>query len=92
VSDWRADLDFERFDLVDHPPAHKPRTLLFHGGADGTVPVSASRDLAAASYRLGWPMRYVEVPAADHTAAWNVDPAGYERTVAEFVGSLNEPS
>lgn len=92
VSDWRADLEFERFDLVDHPPAHKPRTLLFHGGADGTVPVSASRDLAAASHRLGWPMRYVEVPAADHTAAWNVDPAAYERTVTEFVGSLNEPS
>ncbi|MEJ2855185.1 MULTISPECIES: alpha/beta hydrolase family protein [unclassified Saccharothrix] len=92
VSDWRADLEFERFDLVEHPPAHKPRTLLFHGGADGTVPVSTSRDLAAASHRLGWPMRYVEVPAADHTSAWNVDPAAYERTVTEFVGSLTGPS
>ncbi|MEU7524792.1 alpha/beta fold hydrolase [Saccharothrix sp. NPDC042600] len=92
VSDWRADLEFERFDLVANPPAHKPRTLLFHGGADGTVPVSASRDLAAASHALGWPLKYVEVPAAEHTAAWNVDPAAYERTVTEFVGSLTEPS
>ncbi|XVV04576.1 alpha/beta hydrolase family protein [Actinosynnema sp. CA-248983] len=92
VSDWRVDLEFERFDLVSHPPAHKPRTLLFHGGADGTVPVGASRDLAAASHALGWPMRYVEVPAAEHTAAWNVDPEEYERTLTEFVGSLTAPS
>ena len=60
VSDWRADLEFGRFELAERPPAHKPPTLLFHGAADGTVPVSASRELAEASHALGWPLTYVE--------------------------------
>ncbi|MFD1148408.1 alpha/beta hydrolase family protein [Saccharothrix hoggarensis] len=89
VSDWRADLDFDRFDLADHPPAHRPPTLLFHGGADGTVPVDASRDLATAASRLDWPLRYVEVPAAEHTAAWNVDPDAYESALTEFLRSVD---
>lgn len=88
VSDWRADLEFSRFELAEHPPAHRPPTLLFHGGADGTVPVQASRDLAAAAPGLGWPMRYVEVPEAEHTAAWNTDPDAYERVLAEFLRSV----
>ncbi|WP_447005577.1 alpha/beta hydrolase family protein [Saccharothrix isguenensis] len=88
VSDWRVGLEFGRFDLQVHPPAHRPPTLLFHGGADGSVPVQASRDLAAAAGRLDWPLRYVEVPAAEHTAAWNVDPEAYERTVTEFLDSV----
>ncbi|MFD0202132.1 MULTISPECIES: alpha/beta hydrolase family protein [Saccharothrix] len=88
VSDWRVDLEFSRFDLVANPPAHRPPTLLFHGGADGTVPVQASRDLAAAADRLGWPLRYVEVPAAEHTAAWNVDPESYDRALTEFLDSV----
>ncbi|MBB5807561.1 alpha-beta hydrolase superfamily lysophospholipase [Saccharothrix ecbatanensis] len=88
VSDWRVDLEFSRFDLAAHPPAHRPPTLLFHGGADGTVPVQPSRDLAAAAGRLDWPLRYVEVPAAEHTAAWNVDPEAYERTVSDFLDSV----
>ncbi|GAA1261309.1 alpha/beta fold hydrolase [Saccharothrix xinjiangensis] len=85
VAGWRADLDFDRFDLVGSPPAHRPPTLLLHGGADGTVPVEASRELATAAPGLGWPVRYVEVPGAEHTAAWNADPAAYERVVAEFL-------
>ncbi|KAA2255637.1 prolyl oligopeptidase family serine peptidase [Solihabitans fulvus] len=87
VSDWRADLDFDRFDLVANPPATKPPTLLFHGTADGTVPVQASRDLAAAADRLHWPLRYVEVPGAAHTAAWNVDQDGYRRNLGDFLTS-----
>ncbi|ONI86221.1 peptidase [Saccharothrix sp. ALI-22-I] len=88
VSDWRVDLEFSRFDLLANPPARKPPTLLFHGGADGTVPVQASRELASAADRLDWPLRYVEVPAAEHTAAWNVDPEDYESTVKDFLDSV----
>jgi len=69
ASDLRVGLDFDRFDLVDHPPARRPPTLLFHGTVDGTVPAQPSRDLATAAARLNWPIRYVEVPAAEHTAA-----------------------
>ncbi|NUT47417.1 MAG: prolyl oligopeptidase family serine peptidase [Saccharothrix sp.] len=89
VSDWRVDLEFGRFDLLANPPAHRPPTLLFHGGADGTVPVQASRDLAAAAGRLDWPLRYVEVPAAEHTAAWNVDPEAYDRALTDFLESVD---
>jgi dienelactone hydrolase len=74
VSDWRA-----------HPPAVKPKTLIFHGNADGTVPVQSSRDLAAAAARLQWPIQYVEVPGADHTAAWNTDAAAYQRNLDDFL-------
>ncbi|MEU4741079.1 alpha/beta fold hydrolase [Actinosynnema sp. NPDC023658] len=88
VSDWRVDLDFDRFDLAAEPPARRPPTLLFHGGADGTVPVQASRDLAAAADRLDWPIRYVEVPEAEHTAAWNVDREAYEATLVDFLDSV----
>lgn len=88
VSDWRADIGFEKFDLVAHPPAVKPKTLIFHGNADGTVPVQGSRDLAAAAARLQWPIQYVEVPGADHTAAWNTDPAAYRRNVDDFLDGV----
>jgi alpha-beta hydrolase superfamily lysophospholipase len=86
VSGWRSGVDFGRMELADSPPAHKPPTLLFHGSADTTVPVQASRDLAAAAGRLGWPITYVEVAGAEHTAAWNVDPSGYERHLRDFLG------
>ncbi|GAA3432196.1 alpha/beta hydrolase family protein [Kutzneria kofuensis] len=86
VSGWRSGIDFGRMELADAPPAHKPPTLLFHGSVDTTVPVQASRDLAAAAGRLGWPITYVEVPGAEHTAAWNVDPSGYERHLRDFLG------
>ncbi|MBA8929838.1 hypothetical protein BC739_007071 [Kutzneria viridogrisea] len=85
VSGWRTGTDFGRMELLDSPPAHRPPTLLFHGAADSTVPVRASRDLAAAASRLGWPLTYVEVPGAEHTAAWNVDRQSYERTMSEFL-------
>ena len=86
VSGWRAGIDFGRMELVDAPPAHRPPTLLFHGSGDTTVPVQASRDLAAAAKGLDWPLTYVEVPGAEHTAAWNVDPSGYERHLRDFLG------
>ncbi|MGZ3140867.1 alpha/beta hydrolase family protein [Lentzea chajnantorensis] len=87
VSGWRADLDFDRFDLVRNPPAVKPPTLVFHGTADGTVPAQSSRDLAAAAGGLGWPLRYVEIPGADHTSGWNVAPDTYRRELGDFLTS-----
>ncbi|WNV82273.1 prolyl oligopeptidase family serine peptidase [Umezawaea sp. Da 62-37] len=88
VSDWRADIGFDQFDLIANPPRVKPSTLIFHGDADGTVPVQASRDLAAAAERLRWPLRYVEVRGADHTAEWNVDPGAYTRNLDDFLTTV----
>ncbi|MBP2476306.1 pimeloyl-ACP methyl ester carboxylesterase [Crossiella equi] len=86
VSGWRSGIDFDGMELIEHPPATKPSTLLIHGSADGTVPVTASRELAEAAGRLDWPIDYVEVPGADHVASWNLDPAAYERNVTQFLG------
>lgn len=85
VSGWRADIDFNRFDLVRNPPALKPPTLLFHGSADGTVPTQSSRDLATAASGLGWPLQYVEIPGADHTSGWNVATDTYRDALGDFL-------
>ncbi|WP_344873106.1 alpha/beta hydrolase family protein [Allokutzneria multivorans] len=85
ISSWRAGLDFDRFDLAERPPTVKPETLLLHGDADRTVPVTAARELAWAAGRLNWPLRYTEVQGAGHVALWNHDRASYERTVTDFI-------
>lgn len=85
VTSRRIGIDFDQFDLVRRPPTRRPPTLLFHGDADTAVPVRTSRALAAEARRLGWPLRYVEVAGAEHTANWNVDPAAYESAVADFL-------
>lgn len=51
--------------------AGTPFTLL-HGLADDVVPVTASRDFAAALHRAGWPVELVEL-AADHGSIAGAD-------------------
>lgn len=88
VTRRRIGIDFDRFDLRRRPPAVRPPTLVVHSTEDTAVPVEASRALAAAAPSLDWPMRYVEVPAMEHTASWNADPAAYEREVTTFLGDV----
>ncbi|MFC5231503.1 alpha/beta hydrolase family protein [Pseudonocardia zijingensis] len=85
VTSRRIGIDFDRFDLVRNPPAVRPPTLVVHSAGDTAVPVSASRALAAAAPGLDWPLRYLEVPEAEHTGSWNADPAAYERAVSSFL-------
>ena len=42
---------------------------IFQGDADTVVPVDQSRKLAAALKRIGAPVRYTELPGADHATA-----------------------
>jgi dipeptidyl aminopeptidase/acylaminoacyl peptidase len=81
----RIGIDFDRFDLRAHPPAVRPPTLLIHTTGDSAVPVQPTRTLATVGPALGWPMTYLEVPDAEHTAAWNADPAAYEDAVTRFL-------
>jgi len=85
VAGRRIGMDFDRFDLRAHPPTVRPPTLLVHTTGDSAVPVQPSRALAAVAPELGWPMTYLEVPHAEHTAAWNADPAAYEDAVTRFL-------
>jgi uncharacterized protein len=85
VARRRIGIDFDRFDLVRRPPGARPPTLLFHGTRDTAVPIGPARALAARAAGLDWPLRYVEVEGAEHTAAWNVDPEAYGRALAAFL-------
>lgn len=58
-------------DSLSRPRAGTPFTLL-HGLADDVVPVTASRDFAAALHRAGWPVELVEL-AADHGSIAGAD-------------------
>jgi len=84
----RIGIDFDRFDLLRRPPAVRPPTLIVHSTEDTVVPVGPSRRLAAVAPRLGWPMRFREVPGVEHTGSWNADPAGYERAVVGFLDEV----
>lgn len=91
VTRRRIGIDFNHFDLPRRHPAVRPPTLMFHGSADTAVPAGPARALAASAPDAGWPLRYVEVPEAEHTATWNADPPAYERAVAEFLRALARP-
>lgn len=77
----RIGIDWDDFDLDDHPGQLRVPTLLFHGQEDATVPIAPARRLAARNRQV----TFVAVPRAGHTQEWNVDPAGYERRLTGFL-------
>ncbi len=81
----RIGIDLDRFDLLNHPPAVRPPTLVVHSAEDTAVPVGPSRALPGLAGRRGWPVEYVEVAGVEHTASWNADPPGYEAAVTGFL-------
>jgi hypothetical protein len=87
ASSARAGIRFSRFNLARRPPARRPPTLVIHGAQDSAVPPGPGRALAKTvrSGRSDWPLRYLEIPGAEHTAGWNVDPTGYRRAVEDFL-------
>lgn len=78
---WRIGIRWGEFDLDNHPAQVTRPTLLFHGDADGSVPIQPARRLAAAQPKV----TFVPVPSAAHTQSWNVNPAGYELRVTNFL-------
>ena len=74
-------MDF-RYDLIDSQiPA-----LLFHGDDDEWVPVSMSDFIASSrDYKYTY-KRYENV---GHVTAWNADPEDYQKTIKEFLNSLD---
>jgi uncharacterized protein len=88
IIEWRTGTDLDQLDLLAHPPATIPRTLLVQGDADSQAPVQMNRDLAALAAAKGWTMRYEEFPGAEHTEVWNSDPGRYEQLVTELVTEL----
>lgn len=56
--------------------------LIFHGDADRLVHIRTSEALAAARPDI---VTLVRLPGLAHVRAWNIDPAAFDRTVAEFL-------
>ncbi|WP_344425387.1 alpha/beta hydrolase family protein [Pseudonocardia ailaonensis] len=81
----RIGIDFDHFDLVRHPPARRPPTLVIHSVPDTAVPIGTARTLAARSRDLDWPVRLLEVDGVEHTGSWNADPERYDRAVTAFL-------
>jgi hypothetical protein len=77
--DWRAVDYLEDTSWVDVP------TLVVHGTEDATVPVGLSERLAAEKPDL---VQLETFDGAGHVAAWNTDPARYDRLLEEFLSGL----
>lgn len=59
--------------------------LIFHGTSDTLVPLSTSEQLAEE-----WPedVTLAVTDDAPHTGSWNLDPAGYELRLAQFLSQV----
>ena len=66
---------------------------VFHGGADGVVPVSESEEMAAALRKVGGRVRFTVYPAAGHDS-WSAtydDPRLYEWLLRQRRGKPEQP-
>lgn len=88
ASELRAGVDYDELNQVANADEFTLPTLLFHGDADGTVPVSVSDRFAAARPDL---VTYERVAGAEHVGAWNTDRERYESAVAEFLATHVPP-
>ncbi|GAA4133126.1 alpha/beta hydrolase family protein [Actinomadura keratinilytica] len=85
ILQWRTGIDLEDYDQRRYAPDLKTPTLLFTTDADATVDNAPS--LAFAERAPRGMVTHVRAQG-DHTEAWNVDPAAYERALHAFVTGL----
>lgn len=78
----RNGIDWSAVDYLDDTSWVKVPTLVTHGTADETVPVSVSRTLKAAEPKL---VTVAEFPNALHTESWNLDPDRWEAVLGSFL-------
>ncbi len=81
----RLNVNWDNIDYVRRAGRLITPTLVIHGDADLTVPVSVSREFAAARSEL---VILVEVPDAGHVRSWNADPISYEERILDFVAEV----
>lgn len=90
VTEQRLGIDLGDFDWIARADELDVPILIFHGPDDNFVPWEPSRDLAELRPDI---VTLVQVDRAGHTRSWNTEPELYERTVTEFVASLDrEPA
>ena len=82
ITSFRFGVDWDALDYLDRAGELSVPVLLFHGGADETVPVSISERFAESRPDL---VTYEFFAGAPHVGAWNGDSERYEAVVGEFV-------
>ncbi|MEU8326195.1 prolyl oligopeptidase family serine peptidase [Nonomuraea sp. NPDC048881] len=82
---WRTGVDPDRLSLIRRPPRVRPPLLLIHTVPDAEHPIQEAYGLVAAGRRLGWEIRFESFERGEHTEAWNVDRARYDRLVRDFL-------
>jgi pimeloyl-ACP methyl ester carboxylesterase len=82
IASARYDLDWDSIDYLDDTSWLKVPTLLFHGTADTTVPISTSRELAKDKPGL---VTLVATKGVEHVRSWNADPPAYDERVRQLV-------
>lgn len=60
--------------------------LFCHGDADDYIPPSMSTEMHKARLAAGLVSEIYYGPGARHAGSWDVSPAAYEKTVADFIG------
>jgi fermentation-respiration switch protein FrsA (DUF1100 family) len=86
LAEWfiglRLGTGLDRFDWVSRAAElHRPMFVV-HSDADTEVPDGPSRALARSRPDL---VTYLDIPAADHTGGWNVDPQRYRTALAGWL-------
>ncbi|MBE1593332.1 alpha/beta hydrolase family protein [Nonomuraea angiospora] len=87
VVEWRTGVDVDQLSMSRYPPKVRPPLLLIHTSPDTEHPIEEARGLVATGRRLSWDIRFEEFPQGEHTEAWNVDRARYDRAVRAFLAT-----
>lgn len=86
IAEARFGVDWDALDyLADGSPWLNVPTLVFHGTADTTVPISTSRELKEQNPAL---VTLVETRGVEHVRSWNADPAAYDAAIKDLVEGL----
>jgi pimeloyl-ACP methyl ester carboxylesterase len=80
----RFDIDWERLDYVEEVARLDVPTLVIHGMADETVPVSVSERLKA--YKPA--VQLERFQGADHVESWNADRRRYASVLTDFLAAV----
>jgi alpha-beta hydrolase superfamily lysophospholipase len=85
ITGQRQPIDLTRLDIVGRANELDTPILLLHSTEDGSIPVGASRALAAARPDL---VTFEEFGTARHTKLWNYDSARWNAAISRWLARL----
>lgn len=87
LAGWRFGLDWEATDYLSALDDITVPVLVLHGDADRVIDVAANRPIYdAMATRSNYAVEIL--PGGAHLALWNLDSAGFERRVAQFLARV----